>query len=110
MLWATMSLIGLFGKAALVILSVLLCRARRTRAFALLMWACISFVIARSSWFPVGFVQHYFPADEAGATRESLFRWRGYVDSTFQMLFIALMIGALIVFLRERSSVGTSHV
>jgi hypothetical protein len=94
----------------MVVLAIRLFLARRTCTFALLMWACVCFVIARSSWFTFGLLGDFLFSHSDGAVRAAVDRWHEYTNFTFQLLFVALMIATLTSFLRERSSVATPSV
>ena len=106
MLWKTISYLTLLGEAVMLVLAIRLFFARRTRTFALLMWACVCFVIARSSWFTFGLLESHLSNEEARAVDP----WHEYTNFTFQLFFVALMIAALLSFLRERSSVAGSSI
>ena len=103
MFWKVVSYLTLVGEAVMVALAIRLFFARHTRTFALLMWACISFVIARSSWFTFGLLESCLPSD---AARAAVDPWHEYANFTFQLLFVVLMIAVLISFIRERSAAG----
>jgi len=107
MFWKAISYLTLFGEALMLVLSIRLCLARRTRTFSLLMWACICFVIARSSWFTFGLLDSLL---SSAAARAAVDPWHEYTNFTFQLLFVVLMIAALVSFLRERSSVAPPSV
>jgi hypothetical protein len=107
MLWKVISYLTLVGEAVMVVLAIRLFLARRTRTFALLLWACVCFVIARSSWFTFGLLERFLSSE---AARAAVDPWHEYTNFTFQLLFVVLMIATLISFLRERSSVTTSTV
>src|SRR6188508_1594681 len=97
--WTLISVVTLIGQAVLVTLAVRIFLRTRSRAFAFLMWACVSFVIAASSWFTFGFLRCLlFPHSD----RELVHRWQERIDFTFQLIFVILMILALLSFLRER--------
>jgi len=91
----------------MLVLAIRLFLNRRTRSFALLMWACICFVIARSSWFTFGLVGDFLSNQ---STRAAVQRWHEYTNFTFQLLFVALMIATLASFLRDRTSVPSPVV
>jgi len=110
MLWKVISYLTLVGEAVMVVLAIRLFLARRTRTFALLMWACVCFVIARSSWFTFGLLGDFLSSHNDEVARAAVDRWHEYTNFTFQLLFVVLMIVALISFLRERSSVATPGV
>jgi uncharacterized membrane protein len=104
MLWKVISYLTLVGEAVMLVLAIRLFLARRTRTFSLLMWACICFVIARSSWFTFGLLNSLL---SSAATRAAVDPWHEYTNFTFQLLFVVLMVAALISFLRERSPMAT---
>lgn len=110
MLMRIISDVTLIGQVALLVVAIRLFRARRTRAFALLMWACVCFVIARSSWFTFGFVEGFLFPHSDRVSRSTAFRWHEYTDFTFQLFFVVLMILALVSFLREPSASATPSV
>ena len=107
MLWKVISYLTLVGEVVMVVLAIRLFLTRRTRTFALLMWACVCFVIARSSWFTFGLLESFLPNE---AARAAVDPWHEYTNFTFQLLFVVLMIATLVSFLRERSSVATPSV
>ena len=107
MLWKVTSYLTLVGEAVMVVLAIRLFLARRTRTFALLMSACVCFVIARSSWFTFGLLDNLL---SSAAARAAVDPWHEYTNFTFQLLFVVLMIAALVSFLRERSSVASPSV
>ena len=106
MLWKVISYLTLLGEAIMVVLAIRLFLVRHTRTFALLMWACVCFVIARSSWFTFGLLGGFLSSRGDEAVRAAVDRWHEYTNFTFQLLFVVLMIAALISFLRERSSMA----
>lgn len=106
MVWKVISYLTLAGEAVMLVLAIRLFLARRTRTFALLMWACVCFVIARSSWFTFDLLESVLSKDAARAVDP----WHEYTNFTFQLLFVLLMIATLISFLRGRSSVATPSV
>jgi hypothetical protein len=110
MLWKVISYLTLIGEVVMLVLAVRLFLARHTRTFGLLMWACVCFVIARSSWFTFGFVGGFLSGRSDEAARAAVDRWHEYTNFTFQLLFVVLMIATLVSFLRERSSVATRDV
>lgn len=103
MFWDLISYLTLVGEAVMLVLAIWLYRIRRTGTFAFLMCACVSFVIARSSWFTFGFAGGYLVAAENRTLRATVERWHEYTNFTFQLLFVLLMIAALVSFIRERS-------
>ena len=107
MFWTVVSYLTLLGEAMMLALAIRLFLVRRTRTFALLMWACVCFVIARGSWFTFGLLEGLL---SSAARRAAVERWHEYTNFTFQLLFVVLMIAALISFIRERSAAGTSSV
>ncbi|HWY40892.1 MAG TPA: hypothetical protein VNX27_08855 [Chthoniobacterales bacterium] len=110
MLWKVVSYLTLVGEVVMLVLAIRLSLVRRTRTFALLMWACVCFVIARSSWFTFGFVGDFLSSRSDEAARAAVDRWHEYTNFTFQLLFVLLMISTLISFIRERSSVAIPSV
>jgi hypothetical protein len=74
------------------------------------MWACVCFVIARSSWFTFGLVEDFLSGRRDEVARVAVDRWHEYTNFTFQLLFVGLMIATLVSFLRERSSMATPSV
>jgi uncharacterized protein with PQ loop repeat len=107
MFWQIVSWTTLAGEVAVLVLAIRLYRANRTPAFALLMWACICFVIARSSWFIFGFLHGLLFPHSDRAARATAYRWHEYTDYTFQLFFVAVMILTLISFLRQRGGGAT---
>ena len=110
MLWKVISYLTLVGEAVMVVLAIRLFFARRTRTFALLMWACACFVIARSSWFTFGLLEDFLSGRIDQAARAAVERWHEYTNFTFQLFFVLLMITTLVSFLRERSSIATRSI
>jgi uncharacterized membrane protein len=108
--WKVISYLTLLGEVVILVLAIRLFLARHTRTFALLMWACVCFVVARSSWFTFGLVGDSLFSRSDEAARAAVDRWHEYTNFTFQLLFVVLMIATLISFLRERSSVVTPNV
>ncbi len=105
MFWKVVSYLTLLSEAIMLVLAIRLFLVRRTRTFALLMWACVCFVIARSSWFTFGLLESFLPSD---ATRAAVDPWHEYTNFTFQLLFVVFMIATLISFIRERSAADVS--
>jgi hypothetical protein len=64
-------------------------------------------VIARSSWFTFGLLENSLSSESARAAVDP---WHEYINFTFQLLFVVLMILTLVSFLRERSSVASPSV
>jgi len=91
MLWKVVSYLTLVGEVVMLVLAIRLFLARQTRTFALLMWACVCFVIARSSWFTFGFVGDFLSSRSGEATRAAVDRWHEYTNFTFQLLFVVLI-------------------
>ena len=110
MLWKVISYLTLAGEAVMVVLAIRLFLARHTRTFALLMWACVCFVIARSSWFTFGSVEDFLFSRSDEAARAAMDRWHEYTNFTFQLFFVVLMIATLVSFLRERNSAAIPGV
>ena len=94
----------------MLVLAIRLFFAQRTRTFALLMWACVCFVIARSSWFTFGLLEDFLSGRIDQAARAAVERWHEYTNFTFQLFFVLLMITTLVSFLRERSSIATRSI
>jgi hypothetical protein len=107
MLWKVVSYVTLIGEAIMLVLAIRLFFARRTHTFALLLWACLCFVIARSSWFTFGLLEDLLSGRIDDAARAAVERWHEPTNFTFQLFFVILMIAALISFLRERRSAAT---
>jgi hypothetical protein len=110
MLWEVVSYLTLLGEVVMLVLAIRLFFAQRTRTFALLMWACVCFVIARSSWFTFGLLEDFLSGRIDQAARAAVERWHEYTNFTFQLFFVLLMITTLVSFLRERSSIATRSV
>ena len=106
MLWKVISYLTLVGEVVMLVLAIRLFLVRHTRTFALLMWACVCFVVARSSWFTFGLLESFLSNDSARAVDP----WHEYTNFTFQLLFVVLMIATLVSFLRERTSLATPSV
>jgi hypothetical protein len=101
MTWKVISYLTLVGEVVMLVLAIRLFLAQHTRTFALLMWACVCFVIARSSWFTFGLLESSLSSE---AARTAVDPWHEYTNFTFQLLFVVLMIATLISFLRGRHS------
>src|SRR5438132_11950654 len=86
MLWTVISYVTLVGEVVMLVLAIRLFLIRRTRTFALLMWACVCFVIARSSWFTFGFVGDFMAGRRDEAARAAVDRWHEYTNFTFQFV------------------------
>ena len=80
MFWKVVSYLTLLGEAVMLVLAIRLFIIRRTRTFALLMWACVCFVIARSSWFTFGLLESLLPSE---AARAAVDPWHEYTNFTF---------------------------
>ncbi len=76
------------------------------------MWAAICYVVAASSWYTFNFVAGFIlkSAAHTAEARHTVADCRYYSDQTFQILFAAFMIAALISFARERPESGTPTV
>lgn len=101
MSWTQISEVTLIGQAVLVVLAIRLFLRTRTRPFAFLMWACVAFVIAASSWFTFGFTHGFFFPHRDEAASLLVRDWQERTDMAFQLVFVILMILALLSFLRE---------
>jgi hypothetical protein len=101
MFWKVVSYLTLLGEAMMLVVAIRLFLVRRTCTFTLLMWACVCFVIARSSWFTFGLLES-LPSNEAA--RAAVDRWHEPTNFTFQFFFVVLMIATLVSFLREATS------
>jgi len=110
MLWKVVSYLTLLGEVVMLVLAIRLFFAQRARTFALLMWACVCFVIARSSWFTFGLLEDFLSGRIDQAARAAVERWHEYTNFTFQLFFVLLMITTLVSFLRERSSIATRSI
>ena len=110
MFWKVISYLTLAGEAVMVVLAIRLFLVRRSRTFLLLMWACVCFVIARSSWFTFGLLEDFLSSRSDDAARGAVERWHEPTNFTFQLLFVGLMIATLLAFLRERRSATTPSV
>jgi hypothetical protein len=102
--WKVISYLTLVGEVVMLMLAIRLFLVQRTRTFALLMWACVCFVIARSSWFTFDLIGSFLSGRHDEVARTAADRWHEYTNFTFQLLFVVLMIATLLSFLRERSS------
>ncbi len=107
MFWKVISYLTLLGEAIMLVLAIRLFLLGRTRTFAFLMWACVCFVIARSSWFTFSLLEGLLPSE---AARAAVDPWHEYTNFTFQLLFVVLMIVTLISFVRERNAGGIRGV
>ena len=101
MFWKVVSYLTLLGEALMLVVAIRLFLVRRTGTFTLLMWACVCFVIARSSWFTFGLLESRLSNE---AARAAVDRWHEPTNFTFQFLFVVLMIVTLVSFLREGTS------
>ena len=91
----------LVGEVALLVLAIRLYRVKRTPTYALLVSACICFIIARTSSFTVGFVYGFLNPHISRAARAKAYLWHDYTELTFELLFVALMVVVLLSSLRE---------
>ena len=86
MLWKVISYLTLLGEVVMLVLAIRLLLTQHTRTFALLMWACVCFVIARSSWFTFGFTPGFLFPHNDKAAQAAVDRWHEYTNFTFQLL------------------------
>ena len=105
-------ILGLSFQLILLVLAIRTYRATRTRTTLLIMWAAICYVIAASSWwtfyFSAGLVLGRQPL--SAQARRTLADARYYSDQTFQLLFAALMVAALISFTRKATRSGDPDI
>jgi hypothetical protein len=110
MSWTAISYVTLLGQLVVLVLAIRLFCRRRSRSFALLLAACLCFIIADSSWFTFGFAHGFLFPQTEGASRAMAYRWHERTSLVFQLLFVLFMILALISFLRERPAAATPSV
>ena len=98
------AVVGLIIQAALLALAIRAYRVKRTHLSLFVMSAVICYVVAASSWFTFPFLAGLFVGRTiAPHARYILEESRYYSDQTFQMLFAAFLIAALVSFTHERS-------
>ena len=97
--WTVLQWAALILQAAVLVLAIWLYRFKRTYPFALLMLACICYVIMHSTWFTFNFVAGVFLA--SASTISTIRSWAYYTSQCFHVLFLIFLILALISFLRE---------
>ena len=96
MLWGALLL-----QVAILILAIRVHLIRRTRPFALLLFACIFLVVARSSWFVLPFGAGFLFRNVEYAQRLAIARWSDRIDVGFQLLCFVFLAAALVSFIRE---------
>jgi hypothetical protein len=109
-MWGYLLWIALIPQLIIVILAIRLYRSSRIRSVALLMWACICLVIARTSWFTFGFFPGLFSPDSGEANRELFRHWSERAEIAFQFASFVLLAAALWLFVRRRPDNGTPIV
>ena len=107
MIVSWLTALGLLG---IVFIDAYLYRAKHTRSFGLLMWACISLLIAQSSRFVFLILERVFLSFHNTWARLRVSEWGQWTESTFLFLFVALMILTLLSFLRERNFAATPGI
>ncbi len=100
-IWSFLHWAALIAQAALLGLAVRVYRAKRSPPFTWLLWACIFSVIARSSWFTLGFSVGILGYDIDSLVYASSLAWSRRVDATFQLLSFLCLLRALSLFVRE---------
>jgi hypothetical protein len=104
-----LGLAGLVFQAALLFVAIRSYRAKRTTTLRYLLWACICYVVAASSWYTFNFAAGFMLKSDAltPAMRHTVAECRYYVEQSFEILFAILMIAALISFVRQRHPTDT---
>ena len=74
------------------------------------MWACICLVIARSSWFTLGFFPGFISPDTARTERKLLWHWTEHADVAFQLASFLLLAAALLFLVRKPTENATPNV
>jgi hypothetical protein len=109
-LWTVVSWLTALGLFVVAVMAVCLYRAKRTRPFGLLMWACICLLIAHSSGFVFFILGSAFLSFHSTWARLWVSEWGQWTESTFLLLFVGLLIVTLLSFLRERSYAATPGI
>ena len=107
-LWLIVGWLTAAGYLAMVVIAAYLYRVKHTRSFALLMWACICLLIAHSSQVVFFIVGNILFAYHNRSALPLVYAWEASTESTFLLLFVALMIIALLSFLGARNSAAAS--
>jgi hypothetical protein len=94
---------------AFVLLAVFAYRAKGTAAFLLLMLSSICYFLPRFAWFAVGLFFQLRGWNTSGSFRSWFRSWGSLPIGICHVLFLALIIAALISFIRERKSVVAPH-
>jgi hypothetical protein len=92
---------------AVVILAVLAYRAKGSVAFLLLMLASIFYSLPHIFLVAIGLL--FQVRGWPGSMPVWIRSWWYPVNLTFDVLFLGLFIGALVLFIRERRDIGTPH-
>ena len=109
-MWPVVSYLTLIGEVIMLVFAIIAYRAKRTLPFALLMWAFVCFVIARSSWFTFGVVGGFITRDFNKPPSVAVFEWQQSTDIVFELLFVVLAIFALSCLRRQHRSATKSGV
>jgi hypothetical protein len=106
------AIVGLLFQAALLVCAVRAYRVNRSQTGLLIMWATLCYVIATSSWWTFNFSAGLVLGGQrmSAHARHTLADSRYYCDQTFQLLFAALMIAALISIAHRPSQRDNSNI
>jgi hypothetical protein len=106
------AIVGLLFQVALLVCAIRAYRVNRSQTGLLIMWATLCYVIAASSWWTFNFSAGLVLGGQrmSAHARHTLENSRYYCDQTFQLLFAALMIAALISITHRPSQRGNSNI
>jgi hypothetical protein len=99
-----LSFATLIAELVLLVVAISAYRIRRIRSAALLMCACVCFVIAGTSGVAFRLLERYFLVHHDTWARLQIGQWPQVAALTFQLLFVVLMIAALVCLIREHRS------
>ena len=99
-----LSVATLIAELVLLVVAISAYRIRRIRSAALLMCACVCFVIAGTSGGAFRLLEWYFLVHHNTWARLQIRQWPQVATLTFQLLFVVLMIAALVCLIRENGS------
>jgi hypothetical protein len=92
---------------AFLILAIIAYRAKATIAFLLLMLASICFCLPRVVVVVIGLFFYIRGGKPSGSMATWMHSWWHPVYLSFDFLFLALIIGAFVLFIRERRRIVT---
>lgn len=105
------AIVGLIFQAALVVFAIRAYRASRGRVALFAMLAAVCYAMAASSWYTFPFTAGLFLGSHLSAhARLVLADSRYYFEQTFQILFAAFMIAALLSLTRGRSLSNATNI